>query len=469
MYRVSFVWARECLRSATAGVCVAATLLCSNALPAFADEQADQVTLMRQQLKLQAEQIRRMQAQLDRMGAVASAREPATSPPPASGPVKAAAEVPGASPLTVVSGNGRVKLTLSGQINRDFIAHSDGSGKVNTYFADNNVSSSRLRALATAAINNDTSVTGALEFDMRSNSSASVSRTSSNNNGEDTPILGAFRIRRAEMGISSQTYGTVLFGRGSTYADLITAVDYSGTFLASSSGPADMFGGLKFADRYGTQRRTTDPSVAQVLGGIDGPRDDRIRYDSPQWNGLSAGGSIGQGGYWDVGARYAASFAGTRVGAAIAYIDWSSTLPARYSEDGSSPAILYFTRTVAGSASVMLPSGLNLTAAASWSPHNTQCCAGVANDQDSVNWYTKAGYAWPLFYTDKPFAVSVDYGQTYNQYQNNDTATRVGVAVGQTVFNDVELYASLHRITLDRPGSTFLPSIVGLTGARLQF
>ena len=33
------------------------------------------------------------------------------------------------------------------------------------------------------------------------------------------------------------------------------------------------------------------PAILQAYDGFDGPCDDRIRYDTPAWHGLSAGGS----------------------------------------------------------------------------------------------------------------------------------------------------------------------------------
>ena len=217
--------------------------------------------------------------------------------------------------LPVLSGNDRIKITVSGQVNRSLIFHGDGSGKVDTYFADNNVSSTRIRLLGAAAIDAATSVVSALEFDLRSNTSASVGRETSNNNGGDTPVIGPFRVRRAEIGVQSDTYGTVLFGRGSTFSDGIAQLDFSGTDVVIYPRPSDSYGGLRFADADRPFRRVTDPGVADVFSDLDGPRDDRLRYDTPSLYGLTFGASVGQGLFWDVGARYSAELNGAKLAA----------------------------------------------------------------------------------------------------------------------------------------------------------
>lgn len=75
----------------------------------------------------------------------------------------------------VLSGNDRVKLTLSGQVNRALLLHGDGSGRVDSYFVDNDTSSTRLRVIGLASLDRETTAGSAIEFDLRSNSSALVS------------------------------------------------------------------------------------------------------------------------------------------------------------------------------------------------------------------------------------------------------------------------------------------------------
>ena len=381
-----------------------------------------------------------------------------------------AAPAQGNPPFPVLSGNDRVQLTFSGQVNRELLFQRDGSGRIGTYFADNNVSTSRLRALASGRLDDDTLAVAALEFDLRTNASGQITRQGANNNGGDTPVLGAFRIRRAEVGVQSARFGSLLLGRGSTFADGIATLDLSGTDVAFYSYLGDQGGSLQLANRSKPYRRASDPTLAQISDDFDGFRDDRIRYDSPVWKGLSVGGSVAQGLYFDVGARYAAEIDGAKVAAAIAYMDYSGTVPSANGQDGNQPAYTPFARRVAGSVAVLLPNGLNALVSAGYGHHHGDCCGpGITVRDDSTTYYAKLGYQANLF----PFGktnFSVDGGQTRNRFRDGDIATRFGVQVNQPVIaKGFEVFAGWERVMLRRAGQRFQPTDIGVLGTRVQF
>jgi hypothetical protein len=379
----------------------------------------------------------------------------------------------GSPALPVLSGNDKVKVTLSGQIDRDLIFHGDGSGKVDTYFADNNVSSTRIRALGAAQINDINTVVSALEFDLRSNTSASITRESVNNNGGDTPVIGPFRVRRAEIGLQSRDYGTVLFGRGSSFSDGIAELDLSGTDIAIYSFAPDSWGGLQFADSIKPFRRPSDPSVSQVFDDFDGPRDDRLRYDTPSFHGLTFGATVGQGYFWDVGARYSAEINSVKIATGVAYQNFYSTRPSLNMQDGIVPAYNPFSQRVAGSLTVLLPSGLNAALSGGWGEHLTNCCttfaAGDIATHDATTWFAKIGYRAHLIDLGTT-NFSLDAGQTFNRIRDGDVATRVGFEINQPIINaGIELYLAYERLTLRRSGSNFMPGDFALMGSRVQF
>lgn len=384
--------------------------------------------------------------------------------PPVSTPAQ------GQPALPVLSGNDRIKITVSGQVSRSLIFHGDGSGKVDTYFADNNISSTRIRLLGAAAIDAATSVVSALEFDLRSNTSAVVGRETSNNNGGDTPVIGPFRVRRAEIGVQSDAYGTVLFGRGSTFSDGIAQLDFSGTDVVIYSRPSDSYGGLRFANADRPFRRAADPSVADVFSDMDGSRDDRLRYDTPSLYGLTFGASVGQGLFWDAGARYSAEINGAKLAAGVAYQNLRGTLPGNNPFDGDVPPTQPYAQAVSGSFAVLLPNGLNASFSGGWGQHRKDCCGGglVAND-DIKNWFVKVGYQARIFGVAKT-NVSVDAGQTFNFTRDGDIATRVGIQVNQPIISEaVELYGAYERLMLRRTGASFKDSDVGILGSRVRF
>jgi hypothetical protein len=409
---------------------------------------------------------------------------PATNPqsinqaPQSAGPPQAivqAAPIParGSPALPVLSGNDKVKVTLSGQLDRDLIFHGDGSGKVDTYFADNNISSTRIRALGSAQIDDRNTVVSALEFDLRSNTSASITRQSVNNNGGDTPVIGPFRVRRAEIGLQSRDYGSILFGRGSSFSDGIAEFDLSGTDIAIYAFAPDSWGGLQFADRTAPMRRATDPSISQVFDDFDGPRDDRIRYDTPSFHGLTFGATVGQGYFWDVGARYSAEINSVKLATGISYQNFYSTRPSLNGQDGIVAAYNPFSQRVAGSLAVLLPNGFNALLSGGWGEHIGNCCtqfaAGNVATHDGTTWFAKIGYRAHL--NDLGTTnFSLDAGQTFNRIRDGDVATRVGFEMNQPIVDaGLELFLAYERLTLRRSGASFMPGDFALVGSRVQF
>jgi len=370
----------------------------------------------------------------------------------------------------VLSANDRVQVTVSGQVNRSIMFYGDGSGRTDTYFADNNVSSTRLRVLGSARLDASTIAVSAIEFDLRSNSSAAVSRQSANNNGGDTPTLGPFRVRRAEVGLQS-SYGSVLLGRGSTFTDGLAQFDLSGTDVAFYSFLPDSGGALQFTNRTGVRRRSGDPSIAQVFDDFDGPRDDRIRYDTPVWHGFSVGGSVAQGGFADVGLRYAAEISGVKIASGVGYMNFQGTLPSTQTQDGTNQATTPFKQRVTGSVAVLLPSGFNLLASAGWGEHYAGCCGnGLVARDNSHTYFLKAGYQARIFGFG-PSNFAVEGGQTFNRIQDGDTASRYGVSFNQQVIaKGFEVYAGYEHLTLHRSGTVRLaPADLALMGSRIQF
>lgn len=383
---------------------------------------------------------------------------------------QAPAPAAGNPPLPVLSGNDRVQVTLSGQVNRSILFFNDGSGRTDTYFTDNNVSSTRLRVLGSARLDKDTVAISAIEFDLRSNSSAQVTRQSVNNNGGDTPVLGPFRVRRAEIGLQS-AYGSILLGRGSTFTDGIAEFDLSGTDVAFYSFLPDTAGSQQFSNRAGVRRRLGDPSISQVFDDFDGPRDDRIRYDTPAWHGLSAGGSVAQGGFADVGLRYAAELSGVKIAAGIGYANYQGTLPSTQTQDGTNQATTPFQQRMVGSAAALFPNGFNVLVSAGWGEHYGGCCGtGLIARNDAQTYYLKAGYQARIF-SFGPSNFAIQGGQTFNRIRDGDIASRYGLSFNQQVIaRGVELYGGYEHLTLHRSGAARLaPANVGLIGSRIQF
>lgn len=421
---------------------------------------------LRAQIKALQDRISQLEAQQGQAPGVPPAAPPGPGAPVPTPPAGITPEVtgpvvsqpqpvsPAAAPKVASTGNERVKVTVFGQINRGVLFHNDGK-QTDVYNVDNNNSSTRLGLLGEARVSPDWTVNSALEFDLRSNSSTQVSRASENGNGADTPTLGPFRIRRAEVGVANAQYGTLLLGRGSTATDGIAENDLSGTALASYASSFSYVGGnLQFSNAAG--RTATDPTYGTVFDDFDGFRDDRLRYDTPIFAGLQGSTSFAQGGYWDVALRYTEKIEGISVVAGVGYAKVKNTNPSPLASGNVNDRL-------AGSVAALLPNGLNALVSLG------RADAALPGRDDPTTWYAKLGYRAKLFEIGDT-AFSVDGQQTFDRVQNGDKATRYGIQATQFITPAAtEIYADIERRELKRDNADFEDAILGLAGARVQF
>lgn len=115
-------------------------------------QQQEQLHILAEQIKAQSELLDNLQKQIH-----------ALQQPQAHQPSAAAARLPDISTLTVAAGNDRIRVTLSGQVNRALNIVYDGGG-TKLYHVDNNASNSRLRIMGTARIHEDLSLGTRIQF-----------------------------------------------------------------------------------------------------------------------------------------------------------------------------------------------------------------------------------------------------------------------------------------------------------------
>ena len=173
---------------------------------------------------------------------------------------KAAERLPLAAPQRVVtSGNDKVKLTLSGQVNRVSFVADDGT-EANTFHSDNENSSTRWRLVGSAKLRDDLAMGMLIEQDIgQTNNSSSVDIDT------DTSVDDAsFDNRHLTVYMDSKKFGRVWIGKGDTSSNNITQFDLSGTSVVEYTGLEDIGGGLKFRTAG-----VTTPDGPQVSGGSD--------------------------------------------------------------------------------------------------------------------------------------------------------------------------------------------------------
>lgn len=417
-------------RSAAAAVATSSFLLAGPVMAQTAAELREMIELQRQQIERQAQQLEAMEARLRELEASAAATQAV-----AEEALSQATEVE-EQPLLRSGGTG-INLALSGQINRMLTAGYDGD-KTKLYNVDNANSSSRLRVVGSAQPTEAVKVGTNFEFEMRSNASTEVSQTD-----EDTGIVN-FRDRVIELFAEHEELGRLTLGQGSTAYDGAAQVDLSGTTVVAYSSISDLAGGLLFYDEDTDALSTT--SIGDVFNNFDGPRLDRIRYDTPRVAGFTLAADAASNERWSAALRWAGKGAGLSTATALAYAD----------PGGDRNWV------VVGSASMLHEaSGLSLTLA-----------AGGRDNQgrdDATNVYGKIGWQRDFFDFGGTF-TSIDLTRNDNVAAEGDEATTVGLFAVQTISDfGIDLYGGYRWHKLDRSGADFDDIHTFSLGSRIRF
>ena len=354
-------------------------------------------------------------------------------------PPQVVAQQTSVSAPVVTSGNNKVRLNISGQINRGVLVMDDGDN-TDTFHVDNDASSSRIRLIGEADLSDTLTVGTAIEVELASNSTASVNQVDKSGVGS-----GTFSERRVEFYFTDANWGKLWVGQGWTASEDTSEYDLSGTALAGYSSTADMAGGLLFRNSDGSLSATNVGSVFLNFDGLG--RRDRLRYDTPNLNGVTLSVSAVEGDAWDAAITYAAKYSYAQVVAALAYSD-----PQDLASHDS---------RVNGSVSVLFNSGFNVTLAAG------EDDAGTSADPNF--YYAKLGYQANLNRMGLT-AFSVDYHHTDEIGVSMDEGKSYGLQLVQN-FDDwsTEGYVGLRTYELERSGGSFQDLDVLLMGGRVKF
>lgn len=340
---------------------------------------------------------------------------------------------------TVLSGSERVKLAISGQVNRAVNVVDDGD-ETDFYFVDNGASNSRIRFVGSAALTEDVTLGSKLEIALAPNYSGDV-----NQNSQESGDF--FDERVAELTLASKQYGTLSAGKGSTASDGTAEVDLSGTDVIQYASVGDIAGGMLF--RESTSDLLTATKVSKAFNDYDGlSRKSRLRYDLPTWYGLGLSTSMISDSRWDAALRYNGAGYGLKFGAAAA-VAYINTAAADYQYDGSLSVLHEDT-------------GLNFTFSA-----GTQ---DLDNGDDPYNVWGKLGWQTQFCPLGKT-SFGIDYGYSENLTGDGDEGDTFGVAVVQSFAEyGSELYLQFRQYSLDRDSGADVDDInVGSVGARVKF
>jgi len=355
----------------------------------------------------------------------------------------------------VVNGSDKVKLTVSGQIDRGVMVFND-SHQTNLFNVDNAISSTRLRFVGEVIPNDDLKLNTNLEFDLRSNASDRIDQTQKNT-GIDTDTL--FRIRRASVSLTSKTFGKFTIGQDSVATDGVAEYDLSGTYITQESDIESLGGAMFFSpgDNFGTRR------MNQIFNNFDGGRDDEIRYDSPTFWGFNIQADVAQGlgsnslqntdGRYEVALHYKNEFDGTKIEGGVGYLNREDLNP---KTPTGAAVFTNFDSQIAGSVSVLFPFGVSTTFAA-----GTRHMQITSNGRDDpFSYYAKLGYQTPdPWFSFGKTAFSVEWGEDFDVTANGDHGQVFGVAVVQNVDKwGMELFAAYRHFIVDEGANASFPA-----------
>lgn len=344
------------------------------------------------------------------------------------------------SPQTVSSGNDRISLSVSGQINRAINVASDGGG-TKLYHVDNSSSGTRVRFVGKALVNSNMTLGTRLEFGIAPDRSSRVSQT------DQTPS-SIFTTRWAEVSLQDRRFGKLSIGKGDTASKGSAVQDLSRTDVVQYSAVSLIGGGLKLRNSY-FPSALSSIQVRNAFRNHDGlGRESRLRYDTPQLCGFTLSASLATEQTSDIALYWAGDGFGFKVATAGAV---------------SNPKLTGGGLLYDSSASVLHePSGLNATFSGAIQKYK--------NRKDATNLYAKLG--WIARFTGLgPTAFGVDFTNSGNLPADDDRGYSYSGAVVQSFDRyATELYFQYRRYRLDREHFQPLNDIsVSTMGVRVKF
>ena len=344
----------------------------------------------------------------------------------------------------IESGNSKVKLAITGQVNRAINIANDGDD-TKAYFVDNDVSNSRMKMEGTGETEDGTKFGATIEMAISPNNSYDVSQTN-----EDAGDF--FDQRKVEVWGRNDRFGRLMFGKGQAAADDVAEYDLSlvaGPIMYA--GVADPVGGLLFS----TGNALSGVTVGDAFFDFDGERQNRIRYDSPSFGPMQVSLSAGADQRWDAALNFG-----------FDYGDWSgfeigpfTNLAGVAISDPSQNGVDY---RLAGSWSLLHGgSGLSLTVSAGMDE---------GDGDNPYNLYGKIGWDTNFFdFGDTGFGI--DFTNSENVSASGDKASSFGLAAIQVIKEfGIELYAQARLYKLDRDtGPSVDDILVGTFGTRVKF
>ena len=390
-------------------------------------DNADKIERLEQLIKAQQQQLALLQQQVNELKqttTIASAT---------------AADVPAPSKQIVTSGQDRVKLAISGQVNRAVNIVDDGKD-TEAYFVDNDNSESRVRFDGTGKLSDDLTLGSRIELTIAPNKAGGVSQVDKDNNND-------FDQRITEVFLDSNRFGKLSLGKGHTASYGSASQDLSRTDVISYAEISDTAGGMLFRQKNdGTLTNVRILDAFQAFNGLS--RKNRARYDTPAFYGFRLAGSAISDERYDAALYWGGQGYGFKATGAAAVADPNQD-NTDFQYDGSFSLLHENT-------------GLNLTLSAGMLDRD--------NQDDAQNFYGKLGWR-KRFFSLGETAFAVDYTRSLNLPTEDDDGYSVGVAAVQQLENyGTEIYGLYRLHSLDRDAAPSVDDISVVSfGTRVKF
>jgi len=318
---------------------------------------------------------------------------------------------------------------VSGQVSRMLVSPNDAVGN-ELQFVDNGWSGTRFRFTGSEKADNGLTWGFKYEIQARDNSGSKA-------DGSLLASTGDNQDNRLQDLYVSGGFGMVSFGKGDGASNGATEVDMSGTDLASTSNLQDNWGGYKI---------TSTKSWSSVYTMFDGlSRQNRVRYDTPDFGGVSGAVSINQGNGRELAVTYKGDFSGNKLGAAI-FADRAADVSATVNGND----------VMGLSGSLLLANGLNFTLA--WSQSETNDVTPVVK-RDAL--FGKVGYK------QGKHAVSIDAAKGKND-ATDEKGDSIGLTYAYFPHPGVEVFAMLRQLDSTNVAASESVDLASV-GGRIKF
>lgn len=326
----------------------------------------------------------------------------------------------------IKSGNDKVSLKISGQVNRA-MANYDNGKNAQFKHVDNDTSATRVTFAGDVKFNEMFKAGTVIEGELVSDSSKVVSLGTQ----DQSKSTSFFAKRKMEVFFTNKDLGTLWLGHGETAAHNVSNTDLSGTtafaegakFESIAGGipfynnNATPLGGIDTVPGATTPAGTTNASnVASFWNEMGTRRFDRVRYDMPTFYGITLSASHATRDQAEFAARYAGEFNKVQLVAAAGYIR-NPLNTATADTAVPSNALGNVSRDQYGaSAGFLLPVGISLGGGYTGIKFNQ------SGRDDGKMWHLKLGYQHDFFsYGKTCLALAYGHGKAM-RYSSNIVA-----------------------------------------------